>query len=1285
MAVRKINAKGDFKVLPVRHLSARVPWHDNKWNGSTCCNVLDNSFCRILKLIDQEKDPVREPSNTKIEESNFPPCVAEKGTFLSPNEYSRPLVHKWKGINRLFDDFRPGVFHHKPYSFNAVPYLWMMKSTANPNYDYDLHDRPHKSKKALEFEVDYKPELEAEVDQQLGFEGNIWVQHHENQKALLDTFFGCLQEQQSLIFFYAKHTPLSEPNERVIVGVAKVLKKPGQILEYNYPPKYSGHQSYPWDRCVEHTLRPDDPDGGFLLPYHEILKYVREHNSDIDLHHFVAVAPEFAQFAFGSELVEHDTAIDALLAVAESLRKARDLLGQSFEEELNWVDREISRIWDMRGAFPGMGPILSAIGIESGNTLAWEIEKYILDKDGDLLKINPWDIFEESLKDPQRYFGYRGPRLFTSTIKTKWTNKPTRKKQLYKFLSRCQLSNDQAEYLLKEFATAIEQIFENPYILYERTRLARGVTFQQIDKALFPPEKIRTAFPLGEGVVIDDQLDRRRVRALSVWVMEEAASLDGHSLLPFDDLLNRLMEKQLDEPCPIDEDTLEVQSEEEFFQEEIALIPASTENKIRFLKLKRLQDMKSIILERLDPATWLEPTLDITKDWLAVVDNYFEAASKTTSTDPDADEGLEREARYEKAMALSVLTNHRFSVLIGPAGSGKTTLLEIFEQQPEIREGGVLKLAPTGKARVKLGPKAKTVAQFLYPHRYDPAMNDAYRPDRTAGKIPVEANIILDEASMLTEEQLAALLDALGPTDRIILVGDYRQLPPIGTGRPFFDISQKLRPASSISAPIEGPDSFQPLTGPAYAELTKNMRQAESGEPRLDVGLSRCFSDNVQKQDLELFRQISASEINSPHLRLEKWYASDDFRELFKRILEEELDLNPKALERSFNSRIGAEDFGAYQYFNFGHAELEIEKWQVLSPVNGYGFGVKEINKFVQTTYRRGFIELAHSRARLIAKPKGTDNVVYGDKVINLNNSTWQHWQKIEPREKKATALNYIANGEIGSITGKFRSLNSQYTGEPNVEITFSTQPGYSYVFYPKQLGEETRYRVELAYAITVHKAQGSGFDKVFLVLPSKGAILSRELLYTALTRQESKIIILHQGEFRDFLRFASSNASATARRFTDLFYLPDVRQIQNKYYDARYINVSKLGEPMISKNEVIIANLLDDYRNQIRYSYEDKLKFEETGRTVKPDFIIDHLVSGRRFYWEHLGMMTLRDYRDKWEKKLAQYLSEGFVLYTKAKSTDRKVLIVTEENPNGGINSHEIDTLIKNVILGIS
>jgi hypothetical protein len=766
----KVNAKGDFKALPVRHLSARVPWHDNKWNGKTCCDVLDNSFCRILPLVDKKKDPDRESSDKTIDEGNFPPCISEKGTFLSPNEYARAITHAWKDINPMFKEYGPCVFHHKPYSFNAVPFRWMIKSPAEPNYHFELTDRPHKSAKAIQYEVGYSPDLEQEIDRQLGFEGNIWVQDPQNQKALLDTFFGCLRREKSLIFFYAKHTPLSEPNERVIVGVAKVRREPGPILEYTFPRNYAGHKSYPWDRCVEHTLKQNQGDG-FLLPYHEILEFAQKNNTELELHDYVAIAPDFDQFSFAAELVEHDTAIDALLSIAESLRKTRTILKKSFEEELKWIDVEISKLWDMRGAFPGLGPVLSAIGIESGNTIAWEIEKYILDKDGDLLKVNPWTIFEESINEPQKYFGYHGSKLFTSTVKTKWANKPLKKKHFYKFLSRCQLNNDEASFLIKEFSTSFERVFENPYLLYEHTRHdPDGLSFQQVDKALFPAEKIRTAFPLSEGILMEDQLDPCRVRAASVWVLEEAAANEGHSLLSFDDLLNRLMEKRLEESFPIDEDTLAAQAESDFFNDELLLIPASAENQIVFLKLQRLQKLKEIILQRLSlqRATG-EPLDEIRANWVDEVNTYFEM--KRTNTDQPIPQ-LEREARYEKAEALNVLASHAFSVLIGPAGSGKTTLLEIFEQQPDIRKGGVLKLAPTGKARVKLGPDAQTIAQFLYPDRYE-ARTGFYHPNKTALRTSDHLNVIVDEASMLTEDQLAALLDALGPIDRLILVGDY--------------------------------------------------------------------------------------------------------------------------------------------------------------------------------------------------------------------------------------------------------------------------------------------------------------------------------------------------------------------------------------------------------------------------------------------------------------------------------------------------------------------------------
>ena len=54
--------------------------------------------------------------------------------------------------------------------------------------------------------------------------------------------------------------------------------------------------------------------------------------------------------------------------------------------------------------------------------------------------------------------------------------------------------------------------------------------------------------------------------------------------------------------------------------------------------------------------------------------------------------------------------------------------------------------------------------------------------------------VIIDETSMMTEEMLAALVEAVGGAKRIILVGDHRQLPPIGAGRPFADIVRRLQP-----------------------------------------------------------------------------------------------------------------------------------------------------------------------------------------------------------------------------------------------------------------------------------------------------------------------------------------------------------------------------------------------------------------------------------------------------------------------------------------------------------
>lgn len=1268
------------KVLPVKHLSARVPWHDNRWNGRTCCNVLDNSFCRILPSIDQRKKPEEESQDQSIGEHNMPPCVSEKGLFMSPADFTRPLRHAWTDINPMFHDYLPATYHHKPYSINAVPFLWLMKEKAK-------NAQPHFSEKAFTYELDYKPELEDAVDQSLGFEGNIWVQHPHNQQVLLDAFFDCLKPRQSLIFFYSKHTPLSEPNERVIVGVAKVRNPVGPILHYEFPAGFKGHRGHPWDRCIQHTLTPELGDG-LLLPYHDILEYVEQSGSDVDLRDYAAFAPDFAQYSYASELVEHDTAIDSLLLIAESLRKSAALLGRSFEQELNWVDAEISRIWDMRGAFPGMGPVLSAIGIENGNSIAWEIEKYILDKDGDLFQTHPWEVLEQALEQPDAFFNSsRALDLFNATARRIWKSAPAKKKAFYQLLSRCQLNNYQAEYLVEKAPAlfgSLENVLENLYLIYEKTLLTEvGITFRQVDKALLPPQEFAEKFPPPEAARLTDKLDERRARALCIWMLEEAAA-EGHTLLPFDDILQRIGEKSLENSSsfPVNEDILMAYAESAFFQEEINLTEPGKTNKTPFLKLSRLVSVRDVIRRKLNFDRIKNQPYPIEKNWLETVNKS--EAFKDIPLDLNApDYETELLARCEKAEALRVMTQYRFSVLIGPAGSGKTTLLKILESLPEFK-GNLIKLAPTGKARVKMGSDGKTVAQFLFPHRYH-GLTGRYFINEEAPRVSAAKNIIIDEASMLTEEQLAAIFDSLGAMERIILVGDYRQLPPIGTGRPFADIIQMLKP--------EAFDDPEVRCGPAFAELKQIRRQVASpDDQRWDVALSQCFSDEPAEDSFDVFRQLAAGQIKSDHIRLEKWYASQDFQELFKGLLKEELGLEGADEAKAFNRTLGARDSGDYQYFNYDYSERVIESWQILSPVNGMGYGVKEINKYVQNAYRRNFIDLAlnakaenaqYSYARKIAKPKGNDGIVYGDKVINLKNINWREKDHIVPFAKKKEALNYIANGEIGVVTGEWRKKGDSSKKEPNVHVAFSTQPGYEYVFWANAFDEnDNKYALELAYAITVHKAQGSGFKKVFFVLPARGRILSRELLYTALTRQEDKIIILHQGEFRDFLRLASTENSATAERYTDLFSLPELRTYKNRWYDVNYVNISERGEPMISKSEVIIANCLNKYKREITYAYEDKLRLEVEERTVKPDFTIEHLDTGRIFYWEHLGMMAQKNYREKWLKKLEGYRNDGFVLHTEAGPTDDKVLIITEDNPNGGIDSKYIDDLVGQIIL---
>jgi hypothetical protein len=289
--------------------------------------------------------------------------------------------------------------------------------------------------------------------------------------------------------------------------------------------------------------------------------------------------------------------------------------------------------------------------------------------------------------------------------------------------------------------------------------------------------------------------------------------------------------------------------------------------------------------------------------------------------------------------------------------------------------------------------------------------------------------------------------------------------------------------------------------------------------------------------------------------------------------------------------------------------------------------------------------------------------------INNRNGSVWK--KRIYP---EPASSGYLANGEIGIVVGHRRTAKRNWYPD-TLEIEFSTQVGHVFKFWDSDFDDDGDASLELAYALTVHKAQGSEFDIVFLVLPRATQMLTRELLYTALTRQKQKVVVLHQGSTTDLQRLSGERYSATASRLTNLFGPPRPVAVGDTFLEERLIHRTSRGEAVRSKSEVIIANLL--HAKKIDYHYEHPL---ELGGVVKyPDFTIEDDAAGITYYWEHSGMLHDAAYRRRWEDKQAWYRAHG-VLPVEEGVGAKGALIVTRDQADGGIDSPAIALLISKV-----
>jgi hypothetical protein len=1222
------------------HLTVRVAWHDSRWDGTICRSPSGNPYCLAL-------DRVREGRNDEAEDAlagshwgdltviQQPPCVAESAAFMSPRPWTRTVEHPYqknKKASATHGQLRPTQVRVPPFTTFAVPFNWMLRSSQD-DLDARLPD-PLPPDEASPFP-------------------SPWVFARSRQEALNRVFFDRLEPNRSLVFFYTKEgQPLGDDISRLIVGVGE-LETVGPIQWFDS----AGGTTYPlWDRLIRHSIRIDGTKG-FLLPYHDYLKPTGDPDEDaqrIELLREIAVpAPvnEILTFSYFAELASPDVTLSALTRCLEALRavRAHGIAAGPWDQREEWLNDQIAQAWIDRGAFPGLGSALEALGLRTGTALHMDlVADGIVRSDED-----PWPAVDKllrgELESPRP--SYR-PHL--AAVRGTWDGLSPERRDLLMLLSRFDLTAAQSKRWFdpakrnKSTATPVsdEAIMLNPYRIAEEDlgdAKDQPVNMGLLDRGLLPDPFILLNHPLRAPSAVESPLDPRRVRAALVSVLRNAAER-GDALLAANEALDRVEGLDLARECAVPVDWLSGHANELTGVVEQFGVPSEDESGelavVQLSELKRCeQELATILLARAGREL---PALGV--DWSTLL---IESIAKAGTTFDPADE-RHVEALEDQSRALDLITRRRLSVLVGRAGTGKTSIMGALVRCPSLKADGVLLLAPTGKARVKLGratrQQAFTIAQFLYGlKRYDGVRQ---RPLFAGDVHHKERTVIIDECSMLTMDDLFAVLKALdlGHVQRVILVGDPNQLPPIGVGRPFADLVGLLtRAADSEVAETKA------LSG-ALARLQVEVRTA-SGKPSDVLRLASWFTGEGQPVDAD--RVLSDLETPEQFVDLDicHWSTADEMRE---RLLEEfvkHLDLSSHDDVEGWNNALGMDERGWVPFDSPDGAE----SFQILSPVRMRPHGVFEINRWIQRQFRTE--ELTRARKHW-GNSLGDEEIVVRDKVIQVRNQTRNAWTG------SATVDEYLANGEVGVV-----GLDQKGW----LKVIFAGRPGLTFSYNGRDFSGGSG-PLELAYALTVHKAQGSEFGKVFVVIPKRSPLLSRELLYTALTRARERLVLLVEGDDDSFLyELSTPERSETARRNTNLFQAGVRAEAAAMPWADHLIHRTDKGHLVRSKSELVIANKL--YGLGVEYQYERPLSGQdpETGRprALRPDFSFV-TPAGDVIVWEHLGMMERPDYKAGWDWKRRWYRANGY--------HEGRDLFTSTESSIDGLDSRKLDEVIASV-----
>ncbi|MCR5591879.1 MAG: ATP-dependent RecD-like DNA helicase [Lachnospiraceae bacterium] len=560
------------------------------------------------------------------------------------------------------------------------------------------------------------------------------------------------------------------------------------------------------------------------------------------------------------------------------------------------------------------------------------------------------------------------------------------------FLQKFGISNNLANKIYRKYKSAIYDVMEqNPYRLAEDIE---GVGFSTADEIA-----MASGFDRGSAF---------RVRSGIKYALQLAVA-EGHIYVPMELLIARSVRL-----LNVEEDFIRSECSNMAMERKLVIKMKDDVARVYSPPLYYMETGCAVMLNRLD----------------VVIDPQTGRIRERIKDLEDEDTPLE-EKQIEAA--VSAISNG-VSVITGGPGTGKTTIINVLIKYLRLTGEDFALAAPTGRAAKRMsemtGYESSTVQRLL---GLSPSGEGAFSYEYN-DENPLEIDtVIVDEMSMVDLPLLKALLSALVPGTRLIMVGDTDQLPSVGPGSVLKDI------ISSGCFPV--------------TKLDKIFRQDEASD--IIVNAHLINAGTMPKLDNK----------------------SSDFFMLKRSDVDQILGNMVTLIKDKLPGYVNARPFDI----------------QVLTPMRKGPLGVESLNPILQK-----YLNPPSPSKR--EKEYGGTLFREGDKIMQIRNNYQLEWETIGKYGIAVDKGLGVFNGDMGTV-GSIDEFSEM------MEVVYEEDRR---VLYPFANLDE----LELAYAVTIHKSQGSEYPAVILpLLTGPKQLFNRNLLYTAVTRAKKCVVILGKQE----------------------------------------------------------------------------------------------------------------------------------------------------------------------------